>query len=222
MIDFSMERAFEYENGFYLTSGTNRISKFVSHLDFYRMSLEVAGDIVECGVFKGNSLSRWIKFRDLLGGAYSKKIYAFDIFGKFPEAQFGNDIQKRESFVKEAGEYGLSKEKLLDTYEALGLNKNLSLIEGDILETIPNFCKTNPHVKISLLHIDVDLYEPTKCALEYFYPMVTNGGVIIFDDYGAFAGANKAIDDYFANTQNNIIKKLPHSNAISYITKNDR
>ena len=68
-----------------------------------------------------------------------------------------------------------------------------------------------------MLHIDVDLYEPTKIILEKLYDKVTTGGIIIFDDYGAFAGTNKAVDDFFDNKSE--IKKLPYSHAISYIVK---
>lgn len=68
-----------------------------------------------------------------------------------------------------------------------------------------------------MLHIDVDLYEPTKIILEKLYDKVTIGGIIIFDDYGAFAGTNKAVDDFFDNKAE--IKKLPYSHAISYIVK---
>jgi hypothetical protein len=45
---------------------------------------------------------------------------------------------------------------------------------------------------------------------------MAKGGVVILDDYGAFAGANKAIDDYFAD-KNVTIRKLPYSHAISFV-----
>jgi hypothetical protein len=67
------------------------------------------------------------------------------------------------------------------------------------------------------LHIDVDLYEPTKYILERLYSIVTKGGIIVLDDYGAFAGTNKAVDDFFDNQIE--VKKLPYSNAISYLVK---
>ena len=89
--------------------------------------------------------------------------------------------------------------------------------KGDILVTLDAYLEKNPHLKISLLHIDVDLYEPTKVVLEKLYDRVTKGGIIIFDDYGAFAGTNKAVDDFFKNKAE--IEKLPYSFSISYIVK---
>ena len=98
-----------------------------------------------------------------------------------------------------------------------GLNKNVDIIKGDILITLDSYLEKNPHLKISLLHIDVDLYEPSKYILEKLFDKVTKGGIIIFDDYGAFAGTNKAVDDFFLNGIE--VKKLPYSHAISYIVK---
>ena len=74
----------------------------------------------------------------------------------------------------------------------------------------------NPHPKITLLHVDVDLCEATKTCLEEFYPDRVRGGIIILDDYGAFPGANKAIDNFFQNRESRI-QKLAYSSAISFV-----
>ena len=74
MVDIDFSKAFEYENGFYLTAPVDRISKFATHLELFRRVSGLAGDIVECGVFKGASLSRLIKFRALFENPFSKTI----------------------------------------------------------------------------------------------------------------------------------------------------
>ena len=79
-------------------------------------------------------------------------------------------------------------------------------MEGDIRETVPAFCAEHPELKISLLNIDVDLLEPTRICLEHLYPRVVSGGIVILDDYGAFPGATKAVDDYFEDKGVNIQK----------------
>ena len=218
MQDFDLEKQFEYENGFYLTSPVNRFSKFVTHLELFKRVSGLAGEIVECGVFKGASLSRFVKFRSLFENPFIKSIIAFDIFGEFPDAMYQLDEDKREEFIKNAGSTSISKEKLIAILKNLNLYQNIELIEGNIIETIPDYRKKNPHLKISLLHIDVDLYEATKVSLEELYQCVVKGGIIILDDYGAFPGANKAIDDFFRDTDVKI-NKLPYSNAISYVER---
>ena len=192
------DKQFEYENNFYLTAPVNRISKFATHLELFRKVSGVAGEIVECGVFKGVSLSRLIKFRALFENAFSKKIIGFDTFGEFPEARYADDIGKRAQFVREAGSRSIGLEEFISLLKKLDLYQNIELIEGDILKTVPEYTAKNPHLKISLLHIDVDLHEATDVCLKELYPRVSKGGIVILDDYGAFAGANKAIDDFFA------------------------
>lgn len=215
---YDLDRKFEYENGFYATADPSRFSKIISHLEFFKQTSNVRGEIVEFGIFKGNSFFRWIKFRDLLEQTNSRKIIGFDIFGDFPEANFELDKDKRDAFVKETnGGKSISYSEINSLLDKQGLNKNIDIVKGDILTTLDKYLVENPHLKISLLHIDVDLYEPTKIILEKLYDKVTIGGIIIFDDYGAFAGTNKAVDDFFDNKA--AIKKLPYSHAISYIVK---
>ncbi|MBZ4036576.1 TylF/MycF family methyltransferase [Flavobacterium sp. 17A] len=215
---YDLDKKFAYENGFYATADPSRFSKFITHLEFFKQTSNVRGEIVEFGIFKGNSFFRWIKFRDLLEQTNSRKVIGFDIFGDFPEANFEEDKEKRDAFVKETnGGKSISLEEINDLLEKQGLHKNVDIIKGDILVTLDEYLDKNPHLKISLLHIDVDLYEPTKHILEKLYQRVTTGGIIILDDYGAFAGTNKAVDDFFQN--NAEIKKLPFSHAISYIVK---
>ncbi len=215
---YDLEKRFDYENGFYATADPSRFSKFISHLEFFKRTSNIRGEIVEFGIFKGNSFFRWIKFRDLLEQTSSRKIIGFDIFGDFPEANFEDDKLKRDAFVKETkGGKSISYDELIQLLEKQNLRKNVDIIEGDILKTLDVYLQDNPQLKISLLHIDVDLYEPTKYILESLYSKVTKGGIIILDDYGAFAGTNKAVDDFFKNQVE--VKKLPYSNAISYIVK---
>lgn len=215
---YDINKKFEYENGFYATADPSRFSKIISHLEFFKQTSTVRGEIVEFGIFKGNFFFRWIKFRDLLEQTNSRKIIGFDIFGDFPEASFEQDKDKRDAFVLETnGGKSISFEEINNLLEKQGLNKNVDIIKGDILITLDQYLDKNPHLKISLLHIDVDLYEPTKVILEKLYDKVTSGGIIIFDDYGAFAGTNKAVDDFFENKVE--IKKLSYSHAISYIIK---
>lgn len=215
---YDLEKSFDYENGFYATADPSRFSKFVTHLELFRQTSIIRGEILEFGVFKGNSFFRWIKFRDLLEQTYSRKIIGFDVFGDFPETNFEKDQEKRKAFITETkGGKGISLEELNNLLEQQNLHKNLELIKGDILTTLPCFLENNPQLKISLLHIDVDLYEPSKLVLEKLYDKVSKGGIIILDDYGAFAGTNKAVDDFFQGKKE--IHKLPYSHAISYIIK---
>ena len=73
-------------------------------------------------------------------------------------------------------------------------------------------------MRISLINIDLDFYEPTKVALDCLYSHVSRGGVVILDDYGSFQGANNAIDEFFGD-KSEPVRKLPFAGTPSYIIK---
>ena len=59
--------------------------------------------------------------------------------------------------------------------------------------------------KFQFIHLDVDLYKPTKDSLNFFYPKLVQGGILVCDDYNysTFPGAKKALDDFFHDKKNN-------------------
>ena len=214
---FDTDKSFFYENGFYLTSKIDRLGKLLAHFELYKSIVDLPGHIVECGVFKGNSLIRFATFRNLLESPFSRKIIGFDIFGKFPSTEYQPDQQYLQNFVDAAGEQSISQEELEKILQSKGIT-NFELVKGDINQTVPSYREVNPHLKIALLHIDTDVYEPAVTILENFYEKVVRGGVIAFDDYGTFPGETKAVDDFFGD-KGIKIQKLPLSLTPSFIIK---
>ena len=96
---------------------------------------------------------------------------------------------------------------------------NFKLIKGDVLETIPKFVKKNKNLKIALLHLDMDVYEGTKCALNYLADKVVKNGIILIDDYKVVHGATKATQEYLKNNINLKIKKVNFYKKPSFIIK---
>ncbi len=189
---------FEIENEFYARSSVDRLSKLIAHYELYKKVFNLDGDILEFGVFKGVSLIQWASFREIFGRVSNQKIVGFDTFAEFPKTSFEKDIKLREKFIAEAGLNSIDKaglEKILENKQF----SNIKLVQGDILETVPLYLQENKEIKISLLHIDVDIYEPTKVILESFYDKVIEGGIIILDDYNVFPGETHAVDEFFKN-----------------------
>lgn len=198
---FDLKNKWKYENGYFLTSDPQRYLKTFFHNELFSLSKNARGDIFEFGVFKGSSL---IRFATL--SAYftpKKKIYGFDIFGKFPKQKRLDDNNFIKKFESLSG-HGISK-KALNNYINLKKLNNVNLIDGDINITLNNFLKKNKPT-ISLLHIDVDVYQPTKLILENLYDYVSKNGVIIFDDYKVVKGETDAIDEFFKSRK--IKKKI--------------
>src|SRR5690625_3544359 len=101
------EKAFEYENNFYLSCDNTRLSKILAHFKLFEMARDLPGAIIECGVFKGSSLVRFAGFRDLFGNPFSHKIIGFDVFDEFPTTVFEEDRKYRDKFIKDAGEFSI-------------------------------------------------------------------------------------------------------------------
>lgn len=212
-----LDQKWDYENGFYLTCETGRLGKLLNHLEIYKKILDLPGDVLEFGVYKGTSLVRLLSFRDLLEHQGSRKIVGFDAFGKFPDDL---ELEEDRDFVErfeQAGGYGISAEDLDDFLQAKGM-KNYELVEGDINHSLPNYLEAHPAQKIALLHIDVDVYEPSKLILDLLWERVVPGGILMLDDYGTVAGETQAVDEFFAG-QNVRIHKLPHYHIPAYVIK---
>ena len=216
MPDFKKD--FEWENSFYLSCDITRIGKMLAHYELFKMVQNVPGAICECGVFKGASLARFAAFRDIFGNPFSKKVIGFDIFGTFPETAFPPDREKREDFIQSAGDQSISVEQMRGVLKQKQCDRFVELVAGDICITLPKYVEEHPELKLSLLNLDTDIYEPAVVVLEYLYPKLEKGGVLILDDYGTFPGETKAVDEYFSG-KNVEIKKFPFCMTPCYLVK---
>jgi hypothetical protein len=129
-----LSKKWDYENGFYLTCETSRVGKLISHFEIYKKIINLPGDILEFGVYKGASLVRLLSFRKLLENDYSRKVTGFDMFGKFPDNKLHLDSDRKfvERFENSGG-YGIAASEL-DMHLKRKEFTNYSLIEGDILK----------------------------------------------------------------------------------------
>ena len=204
MPDFS--KPYFYENNYNLTSDVNRLAKVLAHYEIYKLQHDVPGAIVECGVFKGSSLIRFTTMRHLMG---------------IPETKFDADQKSRQKFITDSGEQGIDEDQLMKVFKHKGIDQNVELVKGDVNITVPEYLKKNPELRISLLNIDVDVYEATKTCIESLYPHVVKGGVIVLDDYvSTFPGANKAVEDYLRDKKVDI-KRFPFSVTPCYFVKQE-
>ena len=200
--------AAEAENVFYLRGEPSRLGKLLAHYEIYRKITALPGAVVELGVYKGASLVRFAAFRSLIENDFSRPIHGFDAFGAFPRERVESALDRAfiDSFEGERGE-GIAKADL----EAILAGKpfrNVHLHEGNIFETVPRLLQSDPALKISLLHLDVDVYEPTAFALQQLLPRMVRGGIVMFDDYGLVEGATRAADEIIAEL-GAALEKLP-------------
>ena len=211
----SSKDIWDIENAFYLKSQQSRIIKTLSHYEIFKKSIKVKGAIVEGGVFKGVSLSRFLTFRNYFS-IKNKKAYGFDVFGNFPKQSIKNDNKFSKRHDKIAG-LGSSPEIINKHFKNKKFT-NFQLIKGNIEKTIPKFLKNKRNFKISFLHLDLDVFQPTYYALNSFYKKVSSKGIILLDDYNSIEGATKAIN-LFVKKNKLKLNYLKNNKKLKFIIK---
>ncbi len=186
------------------------LKRFLAHYELFRMTVDLPGDIVELGVFRGASLMSWANFMEIRNmGDRHKKVIGFDTFQGLT-ALHENDGAAATEVQKVAGGYdgGDFEEALRDVISIFDADRfipykaRVQLVKGDVAQTIPEYVAAHPGMRIALLHFDVDLYQPTMVGLKHLWPLVVPGGVVAFDEYGIppWEGESKAVDEFFAGT----------------------
>jgi len=150
------------------------LTRFLALYEVFKRALPVKGSVVECGVLEPVNLTR--------------RIYGFDSFAGFPSVtekdRTGPAWETAAPGALRADSYAELKSliELNDKDRFLGHIPKIELIKGDATKTIPAFVADHPHLVVSLLFLDFDLYEPTRVALEHFVPRMPKGAVIAFDE----------------------------------------
>lgn len=198
------------------------LKRFLAHHELFLKTLDIPGDIAELGVFRGLGLMTWANFLETYCiGDRTKIVFGFDNWNGFTNIS-SHDLDSSPNYEKKIG--GFSPEEyfdeltsaiqIFDSDRFIPWKSRIQLIRGNIEETVPEFVKNKPGVRFSLIHFDCDLYIPTKIALEYFWPKLVKGGIIIFDEYSIheWPGETQAVDEYFTD-KNQKIQTLPWTNV---------
>lgn len=165
----------------------------------------IEGDIVECGVWRGGSM---MLAKDLCSDSpNARQFYLYDTFSGMSEPT-DDDVSHIEPPARQTyqappseghtGWVAASLDEVTDNFRRAGLlDDSVNFIKGKVEETLAD--EQNLPRRIALLRLDTDWYESTKIELEVLYPRLVPGGVLIIDDYGHWAGARKAVDEYFTD-----------------------
>ena len=200
-----------------------QITYFLERYELFKKIQTVPGSIVEMGVAGGFGLMAFAHFCSIFEpNHYVRKLYGFDTFEGFPNI----DEKDRTSSAAHMEVGGLaynSYDYLKRAIKAYDKNRFLAhlpkveLIAGDATKTIPKFKKENPSLVIAMLYLDVDLYSPTKCALEQLMELVPKGGIVVFDElnHGDYPGETVALKEVMALNKLGL-KRLPFSTMGAY------
>lgn len=182
----------------------------------------LAGDIVECGVWRGGSM--YAAGRTLLScGSTTRDLWLYDTFEGMsspgdPDVDFlGRSAQDLLEHDRPEDPQGVWCVSPLDEVKQHLSNsgypmERIHFVVGPVEETLP---QTRPG-SIAVLRLDTDWYESTRCELEYLYPLLVPGGVLIVDDYGHWQGCRRAVDEYFeSGVQRVFLNRIDYTGRIA-------
>ena len=155
--------------------------------NLYQVALTVSkvpGDVAEVGVYRGGTallLTRLLEDSD-------REEFFFDTFEGMPETHPDYDKHLTGDFADTS---------LPAVQRTLAGHDRVHLVPG----LFPQTAGVIEDRKFALAHVDVDIYQSVLDCSEFFYPRMSPGGAIVYDDYGqrSCPGARKAVDEFYAD-----------------------
>ena len=98
-----------------------------------------------------------------------------------------------------------SLQEVRDRFDRHGFGNKIVFVAGDVAETLSTHPPAEP---LAILRLDTDWYESTRLEMELLYPRLSNGGVLIVDDYGYWRGSRQAVDEYFARHRAPLLNRV--------------
>lgn len=163
----------------------DRVRCFMLHQIAGAVSISVPGDVAEVGVWRGGTAA---VIASAVRRKASKTIHLFDTFSGMPESDPSKDFHKAGDFSD------VSQSEVASFLSAYG---NFDIHAG----VFPGTASTLDGIRFSFVHVDADIYKSVMDCCVFFYPRVSKGGIIVFDDYGfqTCHGAKMAVDEYFSD-----------------------
>ncbi|MFI6694887.1 TylF/MycF/NovP-related O-methyltransferase [Streptomyces sp. NPDC050433] len=164
----------------------------------------IPGDIVECGVWRGGSMQACAKTLLSLGET-DRGLHLFDTFEGMPPPtaeDLRRDGKSAEQLLAAQGKDRpiwaiASLEDVQAGFEQVPYpGERVHYVQGMVEDTVPQQAPE----QISILRLDTDWYASTKHELEFLYPRLVSGGVLLIDDYGYWQGSRQAVDEFLEKT----------------------
>lgn len=167
----------------------------------------IPGDLVEFGVWRGGGIFSLLEGLEIYEPFSTRQVFGFDTFSgmttpTFRDKEISTGEQASVLLHKDRNSKGSSSVWAIGTLQDVNDNlrdsknrNHLRLVEGDVADTL----QTSGITQIAFARLDTDWYESTKLELAFTWPLLSIGGVLIIDDYGHWAGAKKAFDEFIAD-----------------------
>jgi predicted O-methyltransferase YrrM len=175
--------------GIQLTIPRERLGKL---LQVWWETRTVAGDVIECGAYRG-ATSLLIALLGRLNGT-RQKVLMLDTFAGMPAVSAYDLSRQNGEFRPPADQVELIRRQA----QAVGVADRIEIHQGLFADTFPALAARQ--ARFAFVHIDANIYQGTLEACRFTIPRVPPGGAVVFDDYNGVCdlGARLAIDEYFA------------------------
>jgi len=197
------------------------LARFLYKAEIYRSIVNVPGVVIEAGVLFGGSLATWLHLGEIFEPVnYGRRVFGLDTFTGFPEvtkqdmplnAKYPELYKVGTYSAKDAEQHIFELFGLLDKTRKIPQIPRMRLIKGDVRKTLPALLAEDKSIIISLLYLDVDLYAPTKEAIDVCISRMPKGSVICIDElcYEDWPGETQAVIDCFKNLNSITIERSP-------------
>lgn len=163
--------------------------QFIGRYELYKIIKDIPGDILEIGVCGGSGLFSFIQSVFINEPDYQwRNIIGFDTFEGFvgindkDNINISSEVKNIGSYKSDSYDEIIQLKNVHQNFRFINNRDQIYLVKGDVCETIPEYLKTHQGLIISMLYIDVDLYEPTKTCLQLLWERIPKGGIVVFDD----------------------------------------
>lgn len=209
---------------FIFSEDTKILAKLVARTLIFEKIIDVPGDIVEAGVYRGSGMLTWLKLKKILAPNALKKVIGFDYFDTeaLLNSLSGQDkISMKSLFEVRGYHHQEGAERFVhDLISSAGFDQHsYDLIRGDISQSAQEFVAKRPGLKISCLYLDLDLQHPTYHALNAFWDRVSTGGIVVFDEYAYHQWSEAQGVDRFFEEKGIQIQALHYPCPTAYVMK---
>ena len=167
----------------------------------------IPGDMAELGVYQGLT-AKLIHYY-----IPERRLHLFDTFEGFTDKSVISE-KKHMNYSIEASLF--SDTSLEEVRRKIApRNDNVRCYKGYFPDSVPQSLAS---LRFAFVHLDADLYEPTIEGLKFFYPRMSDKGMIVVHDYNAWPGARKAVDEFFS-TKRELPVPMPDKSGSALIVK---
>tara|TARA_X000000950_G_scaffold285629_1_gene392102 strand:+ start:720 stop:1469 length:750 start_codon:yes stop_codon:yes gene_type:complete len=167
----------------------NSLMQFISRYELYNLIKNIPGDILEFGVCGGRGLFSFVQSVFINEPQYQwRNIIGFDTFEGFPHLSekdnlnISSHLKQKKAFATNSYDELLRLKTIHQNFRFMNSRDQIKLVKGDVMKTLPSYLKENKGLIVSLLYLDLDLYEPTKLALQLLWDRIPKGGIVVFDE----------------------------------------